>query len=349
MQNLFSKMLASAALLGAALPSVFAQNYTITDLGGVGNESSFGAGINNAGTIVGKFLTTGPIATRWTNNGLTRTPMGTMGGGLYSEATDINTAGKVCGFSDLDDIFIDGEDWDLIHHAFIWDGGTFTDLGVINGAYQSEAYDLNDSDTVVGWLRFPNSTHGAFRWQGGVMQALPTLGGQSAGANAINNSGQVVGRAQDATGKLRAVIWNGLVPTDLGSLGGTSGAEAIDIAENGVIVGYAANSSNRVRAFRRNGTTMNALGILGTGALTTSAAYSVNESGRVVGWCQASGQARKAVMWQPGSTVARDLTAFIVANPGWQLREAYSVNDSGRITGIGIIGGKLHGFLLTPQ
>ena len=51
---------------------------------------------------------------------------------------------------------------------------------------------------------------------------LGTLGGASSGAEAVNDSGQVVGGSQTASGANHAFLWTqagGMV--DLGTLGGT--------------------------------------------------------------------------------------------------------------------------------
>jgi hypothetical protein len=44
-----------------------------------------------------------------------------------------------------------------------------------------------------------------------------------------------------------------------------------------------------------------------------------------------------------------DLNKFIPTNSGWSLRYATGMNDNGQITGVGIINGAKHGYLLTPN
>lgn len=43
-----------------------------------------------------------------------------------------------------------------------------------------------------------------------------------------------------------------------------------------------------------------------------------------------------------------DLNACINASGAWELQTAVDINDLGQITGIGLIGGVKHAFLLTP-
>src|ERR687898_853376 len=66
---------------------------------------------------------------------------------------------------------------------------TVTDLGVFDPKIQSaHANDVNESGQVVGY-----AGNRAFVWQDGALTALPTLGGTSGMAEAINENGQVVG------------------------------------------------------------------------------------------------------------------------------------------------------------
>jgi probable HAF family extracellular repeat protein len=45
----------------------------------------------------------------------------------------------------------------------------------------------------------------------------------------------------------------------------------------------------------------------------------------------------------------QDLNSLIPVGSGWVLSIANGINDSGEIVGYGLIHGKTHGFLLTPQ
>jgi uncharacterized membrane protein len=74
-----------------------------------------------------------------------------------------------------------------------------------------------------------------FLWRHGAMNALPTLGGNSAQAMGVNNRGQVVGLAENST----AVIWGprpGEIQT-LAPLAGDISAWAIGINDREQIIG----------------------------------------------------------------------------------------------------------------
>ena len=111
------------------------------------------------------------------------------------------------------------------------------DLGTFSGA--TKAYALNDSGQVVG-----ESSGKAFLYSGGALLDMGTLGGTTAVAYGINNSGVVVGASAMSSGASHAFSWNG-VQQDLGTLTiGTApstvsflSSAALDINASGKAVG----------------------------------------------------------------------------------------------------------------
>jgi probable HAF family extracellular repeat protein len=201
---------------------------------------SFGAGINDAGEIVGNThvnSTDPPHA--FVYRGGRMIDLGTgFGSGSYSLAWDINETGLIVGER--------SRTQSSPTRAALWQNGTIRDLGTLGGstsdpfATESIAYAVNDRGQVVGTAlpRSGNPLHG-FVWQNGVMRDIGTLGGngESTEARDIADNGQIVGRSQNAAGESHGFTSTNGVLTDLGTLGGgESGAYGVN--ENGQIVGY---------------------------------------------------------------------------------------------------------------
>ncbi|BCJ49363.1 hypothetical protein Asp14428_08380 [Actinoplanes sp. NBRC 14428] len=116
--------------------------------------------------------------------------------GIQGTAEAINDRGQVAGQG----VFEPGS-----FHPFLYTGGRFVDLGVLDGGrYESgDAADLNNRGQVVGSSivtadQEENPAQHAFLRQRGRMTDLGTLGGRYSRASAINERGQVVGTATPA-------------------------------------------------------------------------------------------------------------------------------------------------------
>src|SRR6267143_5519537 len=79
------------------------------------------------------------------------------------------------------------------------------------------------------------------------MVDLGNLGGHLTYAYGINNAGQVVGQGTDASGQMRAFVWDDGTMTDLGTLGGSYGA-AFGINDAGQVVGESTGSDETLHA-----------------------------------------------------------------------------------------------------
>ena len=107
------------------------------------------------------------------------------------------------------------------------------------------------------------------------MTDLGTLGGTYSVATGINNSGQIVGYADTASGQTHAFLYSGGTMTDLGTLPGGTYSFATGINNNGQIVGYSTTASGQTHAFLYSGGQMTDLGTLPGG--TNSWATGIND------------------------------------------------------------------------
>ena len=165
---------------------------------------------------------------------------------------------------------------------------------------------------------------------------LGSLGGSTAGAAAVNASGQIVGLS-DTTGDAayHATLWtnSSSAAIDLGTLGGTE-SQAIGINDLGQIVGLAnitGDAASHAALWTNSSSAAIDLGTLGG---TYSGAIGINASGQVVGWANTSDSYAHAALWTNSSSAAIDLGTL-----GGAYGQAIGINDLGQIIGVANITG----------
>ena len=165
------------------------------------------------------------------------------------------------------------------------------DLGTVGGD-GSVACSINDSGQIVGGSDGRSCLFDPTG--GGANIDLGSLGGSHSNAWSINNNGQIVGYAFTGSGNYRACLFDatgGGANTDLGTLGGHK-SRAFSINDSGQIVGQAETpypwwSDSYACIFDPTGDENNIS--IGTpdwfslGYLSEAAAYSINDSGQIVG------------------------------------------------------------------
>lgn len=203
--------------------------------------------INNKGDVVGYLMKTG------SNNSypflFKNGKIKDIGGGYSGIAHAVNDNGQVAG--QLLESYKPGMEGGVVR-AFIWENGKITKIGKSPGI----ALDINNKKQVVGyqWIGQADGypVH-SFIWEKGVTKDLGTLGGDDNGgattANAINDSGQVVGCSITKDGFQHPFLWENGKMKDLGNLYNEGGC-AVDINNVGQVVGYFYkkddNSENRI-------------------------------------------------------------------------------------------------------
>lgn len=297
------------------------QQWRIELTGTLGGTVTLVGGLNNLGQIAGKSFIYDDLEALpfiWSNG--TMTSLGQISGSqsIYLDVKGLSDAGTITGsyaanFSP--------------QRPYTYNSGVFTDLG--NTGY---AYGINNSDQVVG-DNFRGQTIG-FLYKDGAMQSVAGLSAGGSVARGLNNLGDVVGAAQNASGQTRGYInANGDV-TEVGSLGVYSWASAVNDSRE--VAGFYNTSAGSVRGFVfKDGVTTD-FGRLGNGPQTY--AIDINNSGSIVGF--SSG---KAFLYSSGGMA--EITA-----PGLSIVESdLYINDFGQIAGTAILqSGTVPGFLLSP-
>jgi probable HAF family extracellular repeat protein len=344
--------------LGAASPS-YGQGgqYTLYELGTLGGPNTYAYDINDSGRIVGVGDT--PLydeGTVWqaftgTKDGISAVfPEETV----RSSANAINRDGVIAGYKN--------------GRAFLVGGGSpFVDLGVLPGAGASWGLGLNRGKKVVGYSWNPGVSEKGALWEqdgsGNYLQNdIGTLGGAYTRATSVNDTDQVAGHSQNATGANRAFRWQKVAGNatlaELGVLTGFTDSFALRINNRGAVAGYNVvmdefyNQTARACLWGDNGVQelkkKNASGL--SESVLYSEAYGINDSGSVVGmYYSEEHQELRAFLWDAANEM-RDLNSLLPANSGLLLVAAYAINNKGEIVGYGYKGTSTHAtaFLLVP-
>jgi probable HAF family extracellular repeat protein len=195
----------------------------------------------------------------------------------------------------------------------------------------------------------------------------------------------IAGYSCDEDENVRACVWKGGTPSDLGTFGGDDSI-ARGINNFGQVVGEADVESGDYHAFLWQDGKMQDLGTFGgesskalgvndhtqiIGGLVDLSGYwrpwiwedgsitylgslgggnaspkCINNLGQVVGGSSTAGYEWHAFLWE--NEVMFDLNDYIPDESGWILDTACAINDSGWIAGYGTLEGESRAFLLTP-
>ncbi len=286
--------------------------------------------------------------------------LGTPLGGTASGASGINNLGWIAGGANLTA--------NATVHAVLWLGLPL-DLGTLGGPNSNIAWpNKNNTGELAGIAEtadldplgenwscsafFPSVTGHiclGFAWRDGVMSPLPTLGGDNGYAAAVNNSGQVVGWAENNVRdptcvppqvlQFEAVAWGPKLGQlqELPPLAGDMDGAATAINDKGQVVGISGTCDNAVGEFTaahallwENGKPIN-IGNLGGVAWNTPTA--INNQGEVVGFSDLPGDESgvpnyHAFLWTKAHGI-QDLGTL----PGDVYSAAFGINEQGQIVG----------------
>lgn len=276
--------------------------------------------------------------------------LGTLPGGASSAAFSIAENGLIAGISQ------NGETDPLApgfpqFRGVLWRRGQITDLGTLDGGYETLASAVNSRGQLVGLatntIPDPDSMFGlgfqtrAFLWHNGTMRDLGTLGtGTDAVALFVNERGQVGGDsyissqpsqvcadAEVGTLATGAFLWDRGAMINLGSFGGTC-TFVQDMNNRGQVVGGSrlAGDEQQHPYLWSNGTMRD----LGTFGGNLGDATAVNDAGQAVGWATDPTDTAFAALWRQGTaknlgTIRGDAFSF-----------ALDINEAGQVIGLSV-------------
>jgi probable HAF family extracellular repeat protein len=195
-----------------------------------------GMGLGGHGQVIGNAYSPATDTRRayvW-RPGRAPVDLGDLGGG-WAEPLNINDSGTIIGFSTTAA---------QEQRMFRWRHGRMTDLGTLGGPNTrlgvtgvGQSHLLNERGQVAGTSETASGDLHAFRWTGGRMRDLGTLGGDTSYAFGINDRGDVVGMSQRASGEASAFLWRDGVMIDLGAATGGPGSIATAVNDRGDVLG----------------------------------------------------------------------------------------------------------------
>ena len=290
--------------------------------------------------------------------------LGTLPGGMFSQGVEVNDYGFVAGVSTISAT--------SPQHAAVWYGpGLIVDIGKPGlGGPNSIAYGINDAGLVIGQAetpaKDPNNENFCgygdgfdcvpFKWQYGVMTALPLLGGNNGQMGfTVNNHGQVPGAAENAHMDAACVapqvldfepviwgpgpVWGASPIQKLGLLDGDTVGMATWINDRGEAVGTSGTCANtailseiagpHAVLWEANGSPTDLGNLGGPGA---NIALAVNNSGQVVGLSSYVGELPgvfDAFLWTRETGKMRDLGRL----PGDVASGAGGINERAVVIG----------------
>jgi probable HAF family extracellular repeat protein len=214
-------------LAGNRFHAFLYSNGQTTDLGTLpGRSESAAYAINDEGEVTGE---SSAYAFIYRNGQMQQIgPFGSQGLGL-------NNADQVTGYFNLPEFCC---------HTFLYSDGQFQDLGTLGGDF-SRASGINNAGQVTGTSQTQQGTLHAFLYTDGQMFDVndlidPTLGLMMSTGLAVSDNGDVAGFGL-VNGTGHPLLYSKGRMTDLGTLPGDTGGQAIALNNRGQVTGYSYN------------------------------------------------------------------------------------------------------------
>ncbi len=223
---------------------------TIDAINQLGGGRSYGRAINDNGMIAGYAnIETPKDAPRiynafYNETGIDLQIIPPLGEGKDARAYGINQNGVIVGWSASK-----ADNMDNIAYSYDTASKTSTPLGSdILGGTRSFAFDVNDTNQIVGVATTAEGAANAFLYENGTAKNLGSLNNSGySEARAINNNGQVTGWSLTEKGNYAAFMYDGTIMVAVPDLGGD--AKGYDINTHGHIVGSATDTEDKDHAF----------------------------------------------------------------------------------------------------
>ena len=301
-----------------------AQQYTVTDIGTLGGQSTYGSAINDSNQVTGVSdpPTVNGISPNhpflYTNGALL--DLGTIGGTNFANGRALNSQGQVVGDLEIDDSF---------SRPFLWSNGVMQELDSSEPEESGVATAINDSGVIVGQS---NIRYGV-TFVGNSAVPLQSLGTVPAFLPfALNNAGQMAGDCSTygASGYTHACRFANGAPVDLQPATEPLGySQGMAINAAGQVCGsIRAKQNGHDEAAVWTGTTLKRLGRL-SGTLD-SHCYAMNNFQQEAGGTNVPGgfaEDQDGALWDPVNGM-RDLTT-LVAPSKRVLSRANAISNSG--------------------
>lgn len=197
----------AGAVTGEVASHAFVQSPDgpVRDIQTLDGFSSKSEAINSAGEVVGTLFASDfhPRAFRYTSDaGMTLLPLEAEADGAWGVA--VNDAGWIAGT----------QSFGFDRHAFVWNGASTLDLGLLPGTGNSFAGDINNAGWVVGFgynLDSPSVSGWLWNQRDGMMSLASLLPETQQGCKVyspsnINNHGDITALADCGSGQFAALL-----------------------------------------------------------------------------------------------------------------------------------------------